>query len=60
MVYSLQTGIVYGPVRSRRFGRSLGINLSPCGRKLCSFDCVYCHYGATERRSEERRVGKEC
>ena len=49
MVYSLQTGIVYGPVRSRRFGRSLGINLSPCGRKLCSFDCVYCHYGATER-----------
>jgi len=49
MVYSLQTGIVYGPVRSRRFGRSLGINLSPCARKLCSFDCVYCHYGATER-----------
>ncbi len=41
----LQTGIVYGPVLSRRLGRSLGINLSPVDRKVCSFDCVYCQYG---------------
>jgi wyosine [tRNA(Phe)-imidazoG37] synthetase (radical SAM superfamily) len=46
---SLQSGILYGPVASRRLGRSLGINLSPRRRKLCSFDCVYCHYGRTER-----------
>ena len=37
--------IVYGPVRSRRLGRSLGINLLPAGRKVCSFDCQYCQYG---------------
>ncbi len=49
MTYLLQSGILYGPIQSRRFGRSLGINLSPTERKLCSFDCVYCHYGATER-----------
>lgn len=45
----LQRGILYGPVASRRLGRSLGVNLSPCRRKLCSFDCVYCHYGRSER-----------
>jgi wyosine [tRNA(Phe)-imidazoG37] synthetase (radical SAM superfamily) len=42
MVCSLQRGIIYGPVRSRRFGCSLGINLSPRRSTLCSFDCVYC------------------
>jgi wyosine [tRNA(Phe)-imidazoG37] synthetase (radical SAM superfamily) len=41
--------IVYGPVRSRRLGRSLGINLLPAGRKLCSFDCQYCQYGFAAR-----------
>jgi wyosine [tRNA(Phe)-imidazoG37] synthetase (radical SAM superfamily) len=49
MVYALQTGVLYGPIQSRRFGRSLGINLSSCSRKLCSFNCVYCWYGPTER-----------
>ena len=44
----LQRGIIYGPVRSRRVGRSLGINLLPTDRKLCAFDCVYCQYGRTE------------
>jgi wyosine [tRNA(Phe)-imidazoG37] synthetase (radical SAM superfamily) len=49
----LQTGIIYGPVRSRRLGRSLGINLSPTGYKLCSFDCVYCHYGRTQVKTSQ-------
>ena len=40
----LQSGIVYGPVDSRRFGKSLGINLLPADFKVCSFDCVYCQY----------------
>ena len=34
--------MVYGPVRSRRLGRSLGVDLSPPGCRVCSFDCVYC------------------
>lgn len=44
----LKKGIIYGPVGSRRLGRSLGINLSPTARKVCSFNCVYCHYGWTK------------
>ena len=44
----LQTGIAYGPVSSRRLGRSLGVNLTPAGRKICNFNCAYCQYGWTE------------
>ncbi len=44
----LQSDIIYGPINSRRLGRSLGINLLPTNHKLCSFDCVYCHYGRTQ------------
>ncbi len=40
--------MVYGPVGSRRIGLSLGVNLSPTTVKLCSFNCVYCHYGWTK------------
>lgn len=42
---TLQKDVIYGPVDSRRLGRSLGINLSPVDYKICSFNCVYCHYG---------------
>lgn len=45
----MQQGIIYGPVRSRRFGTDLGINLLPTTYKLCSFNCVYCQYGWTVR-----------
>ncbi|MGH7770024.1 MAG: radical SAM protein [Candidatus Binatia bacterium] len=44
---SLQTGIIYGPLRSRRLGLSLGINLLPEDYKLCSFNCAYCQYSWT-------------
>lgn len=37
--------IVYGPIRSRRLGISLGMNLMPTSAKLCTFDCVYCECG---------------
>lgn len=37
--------IVYGPVPSRRFGPSLGINILPAGRKVCTFNCRYCQLG---------------
>ena len=46
-VLPLKNGIIYGPVNSRRLGRSLGINLLPPGRKWCTFDCLYCQYGWT-------------
>jgi wyosine [tRNA(Phe)-imidazoG37] synthetase (radical SAM superfamily) len=47
-VLGLQKSVVYGPVDSRRLGRSLGINLSAITYKVCSFNCVYCHYGWTK------------
>lgn len=36
---------IFGPVHSRRLGVSLGVNLLPNDRKLCSFDCIYCECG---------------
>jgi wyosine [tRNA(Phe)-imidazoG37] synthetase (radical SAM superfamily) len=44
---ALQSDIIYGPINSRRLGRSLGVNLLPIDYKLCSFDCIYCQYGRT-------------
>jgi wyosine [tRNA(Phe)-imidazoG37] synthetase (radical SAM superfamily) len=43
---------IYGPVPSRRFGLSLGIDLVP--HKTCSFDCVYCQLGATDHLVTKR------
>lgn len=37
--------IIFGPIKSRRLGNSLGINLLPKFGKWCSFDCVYCECG---------------
>lgn len=42
-----QQGLVYGPVRSRRLGRSLGLNVFPRQQKVCTFNCCYCQYGWT-------------
>jgi wyosine [tRNA(Phe)-imidazoG37] synthetase (radical SAM superfamily) len=39
--------VVFGPVRSRRLGLSLGINLLPMHSKYCSFNCIYCECGWT-------------
>lgn len=36
---------IFGPVRSRRLGISLGINLMPDDGKICTFDCIYCECG---------------
>jgi wyosine [tRNA(Phe)-imidazoG37] synthetase (radical SAM superfamily) len=55
---ALHTGLVYGPVRSRRLGWSLGVNVLPPDEKLCTFNCLYCQYGWTRsaRRSEAEPV----
>jgi wyosine [tRNA(Phe)-imidazoG37] synthetase (radical SAM superfamily) len=39
--------IVFGPVKSRRLGNSLGINLLPLSGKICNFNCIYCECGWT-------------
>ena len=44
---------VFGPVPSRRFGRSLGVDLTPL--KTCCFDCVFCQLGSTRNPTLERR-----
>jgi len=45
MLLELKSEFIYGPVSSRRLGRSLGVNVLPSGRKVCTFDCLYCQYG---------------
>ncbi len=44
---------VYGPVPSRRLGRSLGVNVIPS--KTCNYSCIYCQLGRTDRMTNERR-----
>jgi wyosine [tRNA(Phe)-imidazoG37] synthetase (radical SAM superfamily) len=39
--------IIFGPVKSRRLGISLGINLLPSANKVCNFNCIYCECGWT-------------
>jgi wyosine [tRNA(Phe)-imidazoG37] synthetase (radical SAM superfamily) len=45
---------VFGPVPSRRLGRSLGVDLIPY--KTCTYDCVYCQIGRTAQTTIERKV----
>ena len=44
---------IFGPVPSRRLGRSLGIDLVPF--KTCSYDCIYCQLGKTTCKTTERK-----
>ena len=41
----IYTSPIFGPVKSRRLGVSLGINLLPGDGKICTFDCLYCECG---------------
>ena len=45
--------IIFGPIPSRRLGRSLGINNIP--PKICSYSCVYCQIGVTDSMSIKRK-----
>ena len=47
--------IVFGPIRSRRLGSSLGVNILPAHGKICNFDCVYCECGWNKDGLEDRR-----
>jgi wyosine [tRNA(Phe)-imidazoG37] synthetase (radical SAM superfamily) len=44
---------LYGPVPSRRLGRSLGIDLIP--NKICTYDCIYCQIGKTIQKTLTRK-----
>ncbi len=44
---------LYGPVPSRRLGRSLGIDLVP--HKICTYDCIYCQIGNTTEKMVVRK-----
>lgn len=44
--------IIFGPVKSRRLGVSLGINLLPVDYKYCTFNCAYCECGWTLPRRD--------
>ena len=48
--------IIFGPVKSRRLGISLGVNLLPTDSKVCSFDCIYCECGWTPRKRAQKAV----
>ena len=57
---ALYPTIVYGPVRSRRLGVSLGVNLLPLQAKVCTFDCIYCECGWNGDNNGSRRFnGRE-
>jgi len=44
---------IYGPVKSRRLGNSLGISVVP--HKVCNFDCVYCQLKKTTKKTKQRK-----
>ena len=52
---ALYNNIIFGPIRSRRLGLSLGVNLLPIESKLCSFDCIYCECGWNDEHPGKRR-----
>jgi wyosine [tRNA(Phe)-imidazoG37] synthetase (radical SAM superfamily) len=47
--------IIFGPVKSRRLGVSLGINLLPTKKKMCNFNCIYCECGWTIDTEKESK-----
>lgn len=47
--------IVFGPIQSRRFGTSLGINLLPLDNKICNFNCIYCECGWTDLKAVSQK-----
>lgn len=50
--------IVFGPIKSRRLGISLGINLLPTHGKFCNFDCLYCECGFNKDFNQDKTLPK--
>ena len=49
---------IFGPIKSRRLGISLGVNLLPGDGKICTFDCLYCECGFNRDRRPKLSVPK--
>jgi wyosine [tRNA(Phe)-imidazoG37] synthetase (radical SAM superfamily) len=47
---------IFGPIKSRRLGVSLGINLLPGDGKVCTFDCLYCECGFNAERRPKQKL----
>lgn len=47
---------IFGPIKSRRLGISLGVNLLPADGKICTFDCIYCECGFNSERRPTKRM----
>lgn len=47
---------IFGPIKSRRLGISLGINLLPGDGKVCTFDCIYCECGFNAERRPKQKL----
>lgn len=47
---------IFGPIKSRRLGVSLGINLLPRDGKVCTFDCIYCECGFNAERRPKSKL----
>ena len=47
---------IFGPIKSRRLGVSLGINLLPGDGKVCTFDCLYCECGFNAERRPQQKL----
>lgn len=56
MATSLFDDIIFGPIKSRRLGSSLGVNLLPIKSKFCNFDCVYCECGWTGNHIQSKKL----
>ncbi|MCD7931007.1 MAG: radical SAM protein [Tannerellaceae bacterium] len=56
MATILFDSIVFGPVKSRRLGISLGVNLLPPDGKLCTFNCIYCECGLNQERRTHSKL----
>ena len=52
----LREETVFGPIHSRRLGRSLGVNLLPTQGKICNFDCIYCECGWNRDGRDDKRL----
>lgn len=57
----MKSRIVYGPILSRRLGRSLGVDVikNTCSKKNCNYDCIYCQLGHVELKLRSPEDVKE-
>ena len=52
---SVKNNIIFGPIHSRRFGVSLGVDLSPFV-KQCNFDCLYCELAQSQTTQNQTNI----